>query len=129
MPGSDYVWHEVALTLSPETDHRMAEKRLLGGVESVYNTYREQVERQYERIKDSLHLTDSPPRPIGRLRLVDAGLEYVIRYPVDIHRTAEIDDAITRHLLETIEQAPKLKLVPSGTPRIQPAAAPAGGKA
>lgn len=122
LPGSDYAWHEVALTLSPDTDHRAAEKRLLGAVESVYNTYREQIERQYANVKNSVHLSVSPPRPVGRLRLVDAGLEYVIRYPVDIHRSGEIDDAITRKLLETIEQAPKLKLVPSGTPRIQPAA-------
>ena len=124
LPGSDYAWHEVALTLSPDTDHRTAEKRLLGAVESVYNTYHEQIERQYANVKNSVHLSVSPPRPVGRLRLVDAGLEYVIRYPVDIHRSGEIDDAITRKLLETIEQEPKLKLVPSGTPRIQPAAIP-----
>ncbi|HSZ57170.1 MAG TPA: mechanosensitive ion channel family protein [Tepidisphaeraceae bacterium] len=122
MPGADYVWHEVALTLSPDTDHRAAEERLLGAVESVYNTYRDQIERQYNRVKDSVHLSATTPRPVGRLRLVDAGLEYVIRYPVDIHRAGEIDDAITRKLLVTIEQEPKLKLVPSGTPRIQPAA-------
>jgi small-conductance mechanosensitive channel len=124
MPGADYVWHEVALTLSPDTDHRAAETRLLGAVESVYNTYRDGIEKQYARVKDTVHLSVSTPRPVGRLRLVDAGLEYVIRYPVDIHRSGEIDDAITRKLLETIEQEPKLKLVPSGTPRIQPAANP-----
>jgi small-conductance mechanosensitive channel len=122
LPGADYVWHEVALTLSPDTDHRIAEQRLLGAVESVYKTYHELIDRQYARIKDSVHLSVSAPRPVGRLRLVDAGLEYVIRYPVDIHRAGEIDDAITRKLLEAIEQDPKLKLVPSGTPRIQSAA-------
>jgi hypothetical protein len=47
----------------------------------------------------------------------------VVHYPVEIRRSAEIDDRVTRKLLETIEQEPSLKLVASGTPRIQPAGA------
>lgn len=125
LPGADYVWHEVALTLSPDTDHRLAEERLLGAVQSVFETYRATIEKQYTSVKQSLHLSIATPRPFGRLRLVEAGLEYVIRYPVDIHRSGEIDDSITRKLLDAIEQEPRLKLVSSGTPRIQPAAEPA----
>jgi small-conductance mechanosensitive channel len=121
LPGSDYVWHEVALTLSPDTDHQMAEKRLLGAVQSVYDTYGKHIEDQYRSIRDKVHLPIAEPKPEGRLRLVDAGLEYVIRYPVELHRGAEADDAITRKLLETIEEEPKLRMVPTGTPRIQPA--------
>jgi len=122
MPGSDYVWHEVALTLSPQTDHLMAEKRLLGAVQSVYDTYGKRIEDQYQQLREKVHLPIAEPKPEGRLRLVDAGLEYVIRYPVELHSGAEADDAITRKLLETIEEEPKLRMVPTGTPRIQPAA-------
>ena len=49
----------------------------------------------------------------------DAGLEFVVRYPVELAPTAEIDDSITRKLLETIEKEPKLKLVAVGAPKIQ----------
>ena len=119
MPGSDYVWHEVALTLSPQTDHLMAEQRLLKAVQDVYATYGKRIEDQYNSLRKQVHLPIAEPKPEGRLRLVDAGLEYVIRYPVELHRGAEADDAITRKLLETIEAEPKLRLVPSGTPKIQ----------
>jgi small-conductance mechanosensitive channel len=122
LPGSDYVWHEVALTLSPQTDHLIAEKRLLGAVQSVYDTYGKRIEAQYRQLRDKVHLPIAEPKPEGRLRLVDAGLEYVIRYPVELHGGAEADDAITRKLLQTIEEEPKLRMVPTGTPRIQPAA-------
>src|SRR6185312_3488839 len=121
LPGSDYTFHEVALTLAPNTDHEMAEQRLLNAVESVCEEYRPEIERQYEQIKDSLHLPIPAPKPQGRLRFVDAGLEFVVRYPVEIHHAAEVDDKITRRLLEAIEEEPKLKLVPSSTPKIQPA--------
>ena len=123
LPGADYTWHELALTLSPETDYHLAEKRLMEVVESVLADYRESLERQYAAVKGSLHLAIPPPRPEGRLRFVDAGLEFVVRYPVEIRRATEIDDRITRRLLEAINQDPKLKLVPSGTPTIQPTGA------
>jgi len=121
LPGTEYAWHEVALTLAPDSDRRLAEKRLLGAVESVYATYKEKIDEQYAAVKDSMHLQMPQPHPEGRLRLVDAGLEFVVRYPVEIHRAAEIDDQVTRKLLDTIEGEPKLKLVASGTPNIQAA--------
>jgi hypothetical protein len=68
-----------------------------------------------------LHLNLPIPKPQGRLRLVDAGLEFVVRYPVEVKRASEIDDKITRGLLTTIENEPKLKLVATSTPRIQSA--------
>src|SRR5581483_5012213 len=43
VPGADYVWHELSLTLSPETDHTLAEKRLMAAVEAVFAEYRERI--------------------------------------------------------------------------------------
>jgi small-conductance mechanosensitive channel len=121
IPGADYVWHEVALTLSPDSDYRLAESRLMEAVESVFNEYKQNIERQYANVQRSMQVQLSPPRPQGRMRLVEAGLEFVVRYPVEIGRAGEINDRITRKLLETIDQEPSLRLVSSGTPRIQAA--------
>ena len=123
VPGADYVWHEVALTLAPDSDYHLAEERLLAAIESVYNEYREDIERQHSNAMKMVHLQMPPPRPEGRLRFVEAGLEFAVRYPVDIRRAADINDRITRKLVEAIDQEPKLKLVASGTPKIQPATA------
>jgi len=121
VPGADYVWHEVALTLAPESDYHLAEQRLLAAIESVYAEYREEIERQHSNAMKMVHVQMPPPRPEGRLRFVDAGLEFAVRYPVDIRRAAEIDDRVTRKLVEAIDEEPKLKLVASSTPKIQPA--------
>ncbi len=51
----------------------------------------------------------------------------MIRYPVEMDNAAEIDDQITRELLRALEQPPKLRLVGSGTPNIQPVPASNGG--
>jgi small-conductance mechanosensitive channel len=119
LPGSDFIWHEIALTLAPGSDYALAETRLLDAVNKVFADYREAVERQQEQISRSLHVEMGTARPEGRLRFVDAGLEFVVRYPVELHQAAQIDDRITRELLKVIEQEPKLTLVGSGTPKIR----------
>lgn len=121
MPGADFTWHEVAMTLAPDTNYELAEKRLVDAIASVYAEYKDDVERQYASMKDTMHVPLPAPKPQGRLRFVDSGLELVVRYPVPVRRAGEIDDKITRKLMETIDEEPKLKLVPSGTPRIQSA--------
>jgi small-conductance mechanosensitive channel len=120
LPGSDYIWHEIAMTLAPDSDYKLAEERLLGAVNNIFKDYRESVERQHDQIEKSLHVKMGRPHPEGRLRLVDKGLEFVVRYPVDIRNAAQIDDRITRELLKTLNEEPKLQVI-SGTPTIRPA--------
>jgi small-conductance mechanosensitive channel len=121
-PGANYVWNELSFTLAPDTDHALAERRLLGTVEAVYEEYRERIEEQHRSAANALRLPVEPPRPQSRLRFTDAGLEFVVRYPVELEQAAAVDDRVTRRLLAAINQEPKLRLVPSGTPRIQSAA-------
>jgi small-conductance mechanosensitive channel len=121
LPGSDYNWHEVALTLAPESDYKLAEQRLLTAVGAVVNPYLPDVQKQHEIVNQSVHVPTPTPQISGQFHFVESGLEYVVRYPVQTHRTAEIDDQITRHLLTVIDEEPKLKLVNSSPPKIQPA--------
>ncbi len=121
IPGSEYTWHQIALTLAPDSDYQLAESRLMETVNKVYGEYRDEIEREHEAAKHSLHIQQDTPKPEGRLRFVDAGLEFQVRYPVPIHIASEIDDRITRSLLKAIEDEPKLRLCSSGTPRIQAA--------
>ena len=119
IPGTNFVWHNVSLTLAPESDIHMAETRLLGAVEKVFAEYKDQIEREYQHMQTQLNVRTVPPKPVSRLRLAQSGLEVVIRYPVELENAAEIDDRITRELLAALSQEPRLRLVGSGTPNIQ----------
>jgi small-conductance mechanosensitive channel len=121
VPGAEYGWHEVALTLAPTGNYKLAEKKLMEAVEKVHAQHREEIERQHQAAAKSFHVSVPDPKPEGRLRLVDAGLEFVVRYPVELRHGAEIDDRVTRALLDAIEHEPTLKLVTSGTPAVQAA--------
>jgi hypothetical protein len=52
--------------------------------------------------------------PESRLRFTANGLEIVVRYPVETDKATEIDDRITRELLDVIEGDPKLRMVSAG---------------
>jgi small-conductance mechanosensitive channel len=110
LPGVDYAWRTITLKLSGSTDYALVERRLLDAVESVYAEYRESVERQHRTAHSSLNLHTAAPRPESRVRFVDSSLEITILYPVEIRRAAEIDDRITREVIQQVEKDPKLGL-------------------
>jgi small-conductance mechanosensitive channel len=119
IPGTNFVWHEVKLILAPDSDYTLAEKRLLSAVEKVFAKYQDKIVQQHRVMESAYSFGVEAPAPKSRLHLNQSGLEVVIRYPLELARSAEIDDEITRGLLEALEQPPKLKLVGSGTPNIQ----------
>lgn len=120
IPGTDFLWREITLTLAPSIDYRVVEDRLVEAVESIFAEYREKMERQRRILEKTLNPVSTQLIPRSRLRLKQTGLEVVIRYPVELQEAAIIDDRITRALLDEIERDPKLQLVGTGTPNIQP---------
>jgi small-conductance mechanosensitive channel len=118
-PGINYTWRAIVLVLDKNTDYQLVESRLLNAVQAVFAEYREAIERQHKTALTSLGMETAVPRPESRVRLVEAGLEFTIRYPVEIGRAGEIDDRITRDLVQAIESEPGLKLAGGSGPRVQ----------
>jgi small-conductance mechanosensitive channel len=98
IPGTDFVWHEVSLTFAADSDFKVVRERLLRAVEGVLADYPE-----------------GGLKPSAYLRLTAAGLEALIRFPVDLRHAGEIDEHITREVLKAVDQDPKLKLAGSAT--------------
>jgi small-conductance mechanosensitive channel len=119
MPGIDYVWHTVMLTLNLDNDFQLAEETLNAAVESAYKKYGERIERQYASVEKSVDVQMLAPKPESRLRFTDAGLQYTVRYPAEIQLAVEMDNEILRALHDVIAKEPKLNFAPSGTPKLQ----------
>lgn len=119
LPGSNFTWHQIQLTLSPGSDYRLAEARVLGSVEAVFAKYRDSMEAQHQRLSQDLFVPMSHLLPHSRLRLSDAGLEMTIRYPVPLDRAAVVDDEVTRSVLDAISRQPRLELAGLGAAVIQ----------
>ncbi len=124
LPGSDFTWHQLTLTLSPDTDYRHAERRLLSAVEGVHARYRDRIARAHAQMTQDLSVPVREPAPQSQIRLTQAGLEMTIRFPAPLD-VPSIDDEVARALLEAVEREPRLKLVGSATPTIQAVPHPA----
>ncbi len=122
MPGTDYIWHTVALTLQPDTDLKLAESRLMEAVEGVYEEYRERIEQQHAAFQRVVDLPLSPPKPSGRLRFTNNGLEFLVRYPAEMRQSSATDDQVVNALSDAIAREPRLALASSGAPKVQSAA-------
>jgi small-conductance mechanosensitive channel len=121
VPGTDYVWHTVALTLARDTDLQLAESRLMTAVEGVHETYRERVEQQHAAFQRVVDLPVPPPKPVGRLRFTSEGLEFVVRYPAEMRNASDTDDRVIRALSDAIGREPRLALAGSTAPKLQSA--------
>jgi small-conductance mechanosensitive channel len=120
IPGTSFLWHEISLTLDAESNYREVEQRMLAAVNKVFEEYREKMEQQrqgMERALSSVKVTSFKPE--SHLRLLPKGLEVSIRYPVELGNAAEIDDRITRELLEALEREPKLQLLGAAGPTVR----------
>jgi len=120
VPGAEYGWHLVSVTVAPEVDYKTARDRLTAAVESVYATYRESIQRQHAIFEQSINAQVNPPKPVTRVHFTETGCEIFIRYPVEIARTGSIDAEIINRLTAEIDQEPKLTLASGGAPKVQP---------
>ncbi len=122
IPGTEYAWHEVAVSLTPESNYKLVQVKLSAIVETIFEKYRSVIEGQLGGTERRLEVSLSAPKPESRLQFTDAsGLEFVVRYPVDIRRAAEIDDNVTRSILDSLASTPDLKSSVSGPPKIRAA--------
>ena len=121
IPGTEYAWHEVVVMIAPDGNHKMAQEELLAAVNAVYSRYRQSIERQHANIERHVDIQVEMPRPEARLQFADGGLELIVRYPVEIRNAPDIDEEMTRKVLELIETHRGLKAVVSGLPKIRSA--------
>jgi small-conductance mechanosensitive channel len=113
IPGTNFLWHEITVTLAPEADYRRIEQRMLEAANRVYAEYHERIERQRRRMELALRTVPAGTSftPASRVRLIATGLELSIRYPVEPANAAEIDDRMSRELLAAIGRDPDSHVV------------------
>ena len=121
IPGTEYAWHEVVVMIVPDGNHKAAQEKLLDAVDAVYSQYRQEIESQHATIERRVDIQIEAPRPEARLQFADAGLELLVRYPVEIRKAPDIDEEMTRKVLALIETDGELKAAVSGSPKIRSA--------
>jgi small-conductance mechanosensitive channel len=115
IPGVNFTWHELTLSLPAGCDYLALKDRLLAAVTSAVAEYRGDIVRQAETISQTTALparTDVTPQV--QLQFSPAGVEAKVRYPVPLNRTAQVDERVSQQLHQLLQQT---KASPAGATR------------
>ncbi|MBB6093040.1 small-conductance mechanosensitive channel [Povalibacter uvarum] len=101
--GVNLAWHDVTLSLPPGADYAVIKDELVAAVNDVLNDYRDDIVRQSQEIQKAASSNETgDPQPQVQLRFSPDGVEAVVRYPVQLSHAAEIDERVSRELLNVI---------------------------
>lgn len=105
IPGVDLAWREVTLSLPPNADYAAMKDRLAAAVTNVIKDYRDDIVRQTEAIQQASSQAAGDPLPQVQLRFTAASVDAIVRYPVQLSKAAEIDERVSRELLDVVASA------------------------
>jgi small-conductance mechanosensitive channel len=114
IPGAEYLWHSVTLTIAATADFEKAYSLLGTAANKVYDSYSAAIQRQHDLAQRFIEFETAAPAPEVRVHLTDNGLECVVRYPVVPEKSARIDQQMLEALRKALEGDEQLKLIASG---------------
>ena len=119
LPGTAYAWHEIAVTLAADANVAAVEKKLLEAVTSVSSRYQSSIDHQHSLVQRLLDTPIATPTPKASVYFADTGPEFVVRYPVELQDASQIDNEVTRKLMDAIGSDAELKAAVSGSPKLR----------
>jgi small-conductance mechanosensitive channel len=103
IPGVNLAWHEITLSLPSGADYAALKDKLLDAVTRVIDVYREDIARQTLEIQKAAGSSAaSDPQPHVQLRFSAEGVQAIVRYPVQLTHAAEIDERVSKELLNVV---------------------------
>lgn len=103
IPGINLAWHEITVTLPAGSDYAALKTKLADAVSGVLKDYRDDILRQtleIQRTGSSQGGSDAQPQV--QLRFSAASVDATVRYPVELRHAAEIDERVSREVLNVI---------------------------
>ena len=99
IPGVNFTWHELSLSLPAGSDYIELKNRMLASLTRIVEEYRGEIVRQAQTIRDATSLPASTDvTPQVQLQFSPSGVEAKVRYPVPLNRTAEVDERVSQEL-------------------------------
>jgi small-conductance mechanosensitive channel len=120
IPGTSFIWHELKLTLSSETEYSSAKQRLTEAINKALEDYRENIETQQQNLERNLtSVSAAELRPKVKLHYTASGIEANIRFPVELGKASEMDDHVMKEIMAAMDREPRLKLVSADMPAMK----------
>ncbi len=106
IPGVSLAWREASLTLPASADYTAIKERLLGAASRVLDQYGDELERQARELNKTSWGTAEKAQAQVQLRFSSDSIEAIVRYPVPLQRAPEVEERMSRALLEAVRDTP-----------------------
>lgn len=108
IPGVNLSWHESSLNLPPLANYGALKEKLQLAIAAVLTRYQAELSRQSREIARTTSTVSADATQFVQMHLVDGRMVAVIRYPVHLDDSAEIDEHVGEAVLSVIEQETKV---------------------
>ena len=103
IPGVSFAWRDITLALPAEGNYESIKQQLFAAANEVLAEYREEIQRQTRELqRTTLSSTAGDALPTVQLSYSAKGVDAHVRYPVQLAHAAEIDERMSRALLQVI---------------------------
>jgi small-conductance mechanosensitive channel len=119
VPGADYVWRVITLTVDAKVDAQQVEDRLRAAADSVYEEIRGSIEQQHATLQRYVNIETRVPHPEVSVRMTSSNFECTVRYPADPAQVAATNRKMIDALRAALAKEPSLTLVSSAGPAIE----------
>ena len=106
IPGVNFAWHETTVSLPAAADYTVLKEKLLAAVSEVVKQFHEEIVRQTKQIETTTASSSvGSALPKVQLHFSAAGVDALVRYPVQLQHEAEIDERVSQQLMKVIASA------------------------
>lgn len=103
IPGVNFSWHDLTLNLPAGADYAALKTRLLAALTHALSDYRAEIDRETKTLQETTSANFSvEAKPQVQLQFTAAGIQALVRYPVQLQRAAEIDERVSRELYDAL---------------------------
>ncbi|MGA2341824.1 MAG: mechanosensitive ion channel domain-containing protein [Steroidobacteraceae bacterium] len=103
IPGVNFGWHDITLSLPAGLDYASTKQKLLAAANEALADYREEIERQTRELQRTMMSSaGGAAEPTVQLSYSAKGVDALVRYPVHLPHAAEIDERMSRALLQVV---------------------------
>lgn len=108
IPGINLAWHEITVTLPTGADPAALKTKLFEAVSDVLKDYRDDILRQTQEMqRTAASHGGGDAQPQVQLRFSASGVDAIVRYPVELQHAGEIDERVSREVLNVVSEAAK----------------------
>jgi small-conductance mechanosensitive channel len=103
IPGVNFAWHDITLSVPAGVDYSTVKEKLLAAATEALADFRDEIQRQTQELRrTTLSSAGGDALPTVQLSYSLKGVDAHVRYPVHLPHAAEIDERMSRALLQVV---------------------------